>query len=236
MIARAHHEQAPEHPLAGYMLQLVAWTAFLAVIILWPARTLAFPAGWLLIALFGFGGLAMILWLNRASPSLLRERMSPPLQRAQKPWDRVWLLLFVIGFYAWLAFMSHDAARTGFNAMPVWLQLLGLLAIAANGAGTWWTFRENSFAAPVVKIQENQRVIDTGPYSIVRHPMYASALFLFLGIPLLLGSWMGLALSLLFVAGLAWRTLHEERTLRAELPGYGAHADRVRYRFVPRVW
>src|SRR5262249_1768899 len=143
---------------------------------------------------------------------------------------------FVIGFYAWLAFMSHDAARTGFHAMPVSLQILGFLVIVINGAGTWWTFRENAFAAPVVKIQENQRVIDTGPYAFVRHPMYASALFLFLGVPLLLGSWMGLAFSLLFIAGLAWRTVREEHTLRTELPGYEAYAARVRYRFVPGVW
>ena len=198
-----------------YLLQLLVWTLFMAVLILWPAGTLAYPGGWALIALFAIGGLAMVLWLGRHSPSLLRERMASPLQRAQKPWDRVWLGLFVLGFCAWMAFMSWDAARGGFTAVPSWLQMLGAVAILANGLGTWWTFRENAFAAPVVKIQEGQRAIDTGPYRIVRHPMYASTLLLFIGMPLLLGSWVGLALAAVFILALAWRTVHEERALRA---------------------
>ena len=219
-----------------YLVQLLVWTLFMAVLILWPAGTWAYAGGWALIALFAVGGLAMVLWLARYSPGLLRERMASPLQRAQKPWDRVWLGSFVVAFCAWTAFMPWDAARGGFAAVPPWLQVLGGLAIVANGLGTWWTFRENAFAAPVVKIQEGQTAIDTGPYRIVRHPMYASTLLLFIGMPLLLGSWWGLALSAVFILALAWRTVHEERTLRTELQGYDAYAARVRYRFIPFVW
>lgn len=217
-------------------LQMIVWTIFMAALILWPAGTLAYPGGWALIALFALGGIAMILWLSKHSPSLLRERMSAPIQRDQKPWDRVWLLLFVAGYLGWTGFMSWDAARTGFTAVPVWLQAVGGFLILLNAAGTFWTFRENAFAAPVVKIQEGQRVIDTGPYALVRHPMYASALFLFIGTPLLLGSWRGLALSAILILAVAWRAVHEERTLRQELPGYDAYSERVRYRFAPLVW
>jgi len=222
--------------MLGYLSRLAAWMVFMAALILWPAGTLAYPAGWVFIGLFAASGLAGILWLSKYSPSLLRERMASPLQRDQKPWDRVWLLLFMVVFLGWIVFMSWDAARTGFTAIPVWVQALGVVAIVVNGAGTWWTFRENAFAAPVVKIQEGQQVIDTGPYAIVRHPMYTSALFLFIGVPLLLGSWLGLAVSALLILGLAWRAVHEERTLRAELKGYDGYAARVRYRFVPFVW
>jgi protein-S-isoprenylcysteine O-methyltransferase Ste14 len=162
--------------------------------------------------------------------------MASPLQRDQKPWDRVWLSLFMLGFCAWMAFMGWDAARNGFTAVPVWVQVLGGLAIVVNSIGTWWTFRENSFAAPVVKIQQGQKVIDTGPYAIVRHPMYASALFLFIGVPLLLGSWIGLVFSGLLIVGIAWRAVHEERTLRTDLRGYEDYTARVRYRFIPFVW
>jgi protein-S-isoprenylcysteine O-methyltransferase Ste14 len=88
----------------------------------------------------------------------------------------------------------------------------------------------------VVKIQEGQRVIDTGPYAIVRHPMYTSGLMFFIGLPLLLGSWIGLAFSALFILGIAWRAVREERVLRAELSGYDDYAARVRYRFIPFVW
>lgn len=132
--------------------------------------------------------------------------------------------------------MGWDAARTGFTAVPPWLQGLGVLAILVEFFGVWWTFRENAFAAPVIKIQQNQQVIDTGPYAIVRHPMYASALFLFIGVPLLLGSWLGLLLSVLFILAIAWRAVREERTLCDELIGYQDYAVRVRYRFIPFVW
>ncbi|MDQ8730205.1 isoprenylcysteine carboxylmethyltransferase family protein [Bradyrhizobium sp. LHD-71] len=132
--------------------------------------------------------------------------------------------------------MGWDAARTNFAAVPPWLQFLGALGVLLYGFCTWWTFRENAFAAPVVKLQENQKVIDTGPYAIVRHPMYAGTLFLFPGIALLLGSWRGVALSVLFMLGIAWRAVHEERTLRNELSGYDDYAARVRYRFIPFVW
>jgi protein-S-isoprenylcysteine O-methyltransferase Ste14 len=219
-----------------YLLQILAWTMFMAALILGPAGTLAYPGAWVLLGMFAFGGLALVLWLSKRSPSLLRERMASPLQRAQKPWDRIWLALFVPGFFAWLAFMSWDAARTDFTAVPPWLQALGILAIVVNGIGTCWTFRENAFAAPVVKIQEGQTAIDTGPYAIVRHPMYTSAIFVFIGIPLLLGSWPGLALSIVFILALAWRAVQEESALSAELSGYKEYAARVRYRLIPFVW
>ncbi|MDL2410182.1 isoprenylcysteine carboxylmethyltransferase family protein [Rhizobium calliandrae] len=222
--------------MAIYLLQLLAWSVFIAVLILWPAGTLAFPGAWVLIAFFVIGGLAMILWLSKHSPRLLRERMASPLQRDQKPWDRVWLSFFVLAFLGWLYFMGWDAARTAFRAVPPWLQALGGLGMLVNMLGTWWTFRENAFAAPVVKIQKDQKVIDTGPYAIVRHPMYASALFFLVGMPLLLGSWFGLAFSVVFIFGIAWRAVHEERALIAELSGYQDYAARVRYRLVPYVW
>jgi protein-S-isoprenylcysteine O-methyltransferase Ste14 len=79
-------------------------------------------------------------------------------------------------------------------------------------------------------------VIETGPYAIVRHPMYASGLLFFIGVPLLLGSWLGLSLAALFILGIAWRAVQEEKTLRAELAGYADYASRVRYRFIPYVW
>lgn len=219
-----------------YFMQALAWMVFMAALILWPAGTLVFPAAWVLLGIFTLGSFATIIWLARYSPGLLRERMASPVQREQKLWDRCWLLCFLLAFFGWMAFMGWDAARTGFNAMPLWLQVVGAVGILAEMLGVWWTFRENTFAVPVVKIQQDQQVIDTGPYAIVRHPMYASALFLLVGMPLLLGSWLGLACSGLFILALAWRTVHEEQTLRAELDGYQDYTARVRYRFIPFIW
>jgi protein-S-isoprenylcysteine O-methyltransferase Ste14 len=222
--------------MVAILLKILTWTAILGVLIFWPAGTLAYPGAWAFLALFALGGAAMTLWLSRHSPSLLRERMALPVQRDQKAWDRVFMVLFILGFAAWLIVMGWDAARTSFAAVSPRLQALGGIAIVLNMLGTWWTFRENAFAAPVVKLQEGQRVIDTGPYAIVRHPMYASVLLFFLGLPLLLGSWLGLALSAVFILAIAWRAVHEERALCVELGGYESYAGRVRYRFVPLIW
>jgi hypothetical protein len=115
-----------------YLLQLVAWTAFMAALILWPAGTLVYPGAWAWIGLFAVGGLGTILWGSKHSPSLLRERMASPVQRDQKPWDRVWLALFILGFCAWMAFMGWDAARTGLTAVPPWLQVVGSIGVGST--------------------------------------------------------------------------------------------------------
>lgn len=222
--------------MVKYWIQTVVCIAFMAALILVPAGTLAYPGAWAFLALFTLGGCGTILWLAKHSPSLLRERMSSPVQRSQKPWDRVFLSLFIVGFFGWMGFMGWDAARTGFTAVPPWAQGLGGLGVVLYMLGGWWTFRENAFAAPVVKIQEGQQVIHTGPYAIVRHPMYASALLLFFGIPLLLGSLWGLVFSVVLSLGIGWRAVNEERSLRAELRGYTEYAARVRYRLIPFVW
>jgi protein-S-isoprenylcysteine O-methyltransferase Ste14 len=222
--------------MVRYLLQMLVWTVFMGVLIFWPAGTFAYPGGWVLMGLFGFGGLAAILWMDRTSPNLLRERMSSPIQKEQAPWDRLWLSFFILLFLAWMAFMSWDASRQGFAAVPPWLQALGVVGILAYGAGVWWSFRENAFAAPVVKVQAEQKVIDTGPYALVRHPMYASTLPLFVGMPLLLGSWRGLLGSIVIVLAVAWRAVHEEAELRKALPDYKGYAGRVPYRLIPHVW
>lgn len=122
--------------------------------------------------------------------------------------------------------------------MPPALQALGFVLYLACTLFTMWVFRENSFAAPVVKLQAEraQHVISTGPYAHVRHPMYSGMIMFFAGIPLLLGSWWGLAVAPVFLVLLAVRIHIEERTLRAGLPGYSDYAARVRYRLLPGVW
>lgn len=97
--------------MAIYLLQTLLWIAFMAAVILWPAGTLAYPGGCIFIGLFAIGSVAMIVWLSKHSPRLLRERMSSPVQRGQTPWDRIWLSSFIVAFFAWLAFMSWDVAR-----------------------------------------------------------------------------------------------------------------------------
>jgi protein-S-isoprenylcysteine O-methyltransferase Ste14 len=122
--------------------------------------------------------------------------------------------------------------------MPVWAEATGVVSILASYTIIWRVLAENSFAAPLVRIQEErgQRIVTTGPYAIVRHPMYGGAIFFLLGTPLLLGSFYGLALVPPLVMLLAVRAILEERTLADRFPGYAAYAERTKYRFAPGVW
>jgi protein-S-isoprenylcysteine O-methyltransferase Ste14 len=122
--------------------------------------------------------------------------------------------------------------------MPLWLQVVGGLGIAFGFYAFHVVMMTNTFAAPVVKIQSERKhqVISTGPYAYVRHPMYAGAVLMILGTPLLLGSWYGLIVAAVLLALLALRAVKEENTLKAELEGYDAYAARVQYRLVPGIW
>jgi protein-S-isoprenylcysteine O-methyltransferase Ste14 len=203
-----------------------------------PAGTLDWPAGWIFLAIMVAGSVVFEVFLLRHDPALLAERLASPIQRGQETWDKVWLSAFILLFFAWLALMALDAVRFGWSHVPVWLQVVGSGGILAYFWISYLIFRENPFVAPVVKLQADrgQRVVSTGPYAHVRHPMYAGAVLYLAGTALLLGSWYGLAATVIFIAGIVLRALLEERTLAAELPGYAAYMRKVRYRLVPRIW
>lgn len=224
--------------LPQLLVQLVALVAVFAAILFGAAGTWRWSWGWAFIALFVVLSLALSLWLAVIDPALLAERMKSPVQKDQKPWDRVFLLLLAVVYLTWLAVMALDAKRFGWSHVPLWMQLLGGMLIVDSYLGIAWVFRTNSFAAPVIKIQAERRqtVISTGPYAFVRHPMYAFAILQFVGMPLLLGSWWGLAFVPPIMAAVAVRTLGEEKMLRAELEGYDAYARRVRWRYAPGIW
>jgi protein-S-isoprenylcysteine O-methyltransferase Ste14 len=217
------------------ILQNIIWVILLGLVLFVPAGTLAYSGGWLFVAVMLIGGVWLSLWLYKRDPALLKKRLGGAVQEGQKPWDRVFLLGFIVIFLVWMGFMAWDARQHDF-VFPLWAQTIGLIGFAAGLSGGYFTFRENSYAAPVVSIQEGQRVIDTGVYAFVRHPMYAGAVLYLFGLPLMLQSWNGLWLSPLLVLGVAWRAVNEEKMLRAELPGYEAYMQRVRYRLVPGVW
>jgi protein-S-isoprenylcysteine O-methyltransferase Ste14 len=217
------------------------WTGvsflLMALALFLPAGTIAWSAGWIdLILLHGW--LLVGIWLLlKHNPGLLEERLSFS-QSNQKAWDRVFILLFELFFFAWLVLMPLDAVRFHWSLMPLLLQVVGAVALMGSFLLISLTFRENSFLSPTVRIQEErgQTVISTGPYQYVRHPMYAGGLLLFLGTSLLLGSWYGLLLVVVMMPGLAVRAILEERVLREELPGYAAYMTQVKYRLIPYVW
>jgi protein-S-isoprenylcysteine O-methyltransferase Ste14 len=175
--------------------------------------------------------------LAKRDPGLMNERLRPPIQKTQTAADKILLSILLLGIFAWLALMGLDI-RFGWSPVPVWAQAIGMLILLVGILICYLTMLENSFAAPVVKIQDErgQKVITTGPYAYVRHPMYAGAILYFAGTALLLGSWWGLASVLVFIVLLAIRTFIEEKTLRTGLRGYDDYAARVRYKLIPMVW
>lgn len=220
------------------VVQTMVWFGLMGVIIFGAAGTLNYAGGWLYLGamlaisiIFGIHG-------ARTDPGLLRERLKPPLQRDQPIADKLVLIPILLLVFAALGFMAADAARWRWSMMPPSVQWAGCGLLLAAFLFIYWTMRTNSFAAPVVKIQRDrgQTIITSGPYAIVRHPMYLGTLFYVAGTSLVLGSWWGLASIPIFALLLGIRTGIEERTLRTGLEGYDDYARRVRWRLIPFVW
>jgi protein-S-isoprenylcysteine O-methyltransferase Ste14 len=220
-----------------HAVEILLFVAFGALLFI-SAGTWRWPAGWVLLAEVGICGIALSWWLRRHDPVLLAERRSSQFQSMQKSWDKPLLAvlwLFMVGSFVLSGF---DAVRFRWSHVPVLLQVVGALLILVYAWFTYLTFRENTYAIPVVKIQTERghQVVSTGPYAYVRHPMYSGMLFFYIGSPLLLGSWYGLVAAFVSIGILAVRAVLEERTLILELFGYREYAERVRYRLIPGIW
>jgi protein-S-isoprenylcysteine O-methyltransferase Ste14 len=210
----------------------------LGLLLFLPAGTWRWPQAWAFLAEAGILSLVVSLWLLRHDPALLRERLASPVQAGQKRWDQVGMAGLSVFWGAWFVLIALDAKRFHWSSMSAPWHWLGAAGLAVSLYAAYRTFRENSFAAPVVKVQQarGHRVVSTGPYRLVRHPMYAGAVSAFFGIPLLLGSWWGVALAPVLCAALAARAVLEERELEAGLEGYAEYKMTVRYRLIPFVW
>ena len=227
----------PARLMRKFVVRTTIWLILLGLLLFGEAGTLAWPEAWVYLAWataisFGDG-----LWLARHDPALLNERLGSLIQRDQKGWDKLFMVMVLVLWFGWFALMGLDV-RYHWSHVPLYAQIMGFLLLILGCYLVFLTFRANSFAAPVVKIQKERehRVISDGPYAYVRHPMYAGALLINIGAPLLLGSWWGLAAGFLFTALIGVRAVLEECMLKAELAGYVDYANRVRYRLVPYLW
>lgn len=200
-----------------------------------PAGTLNYWQAWVFIVIFMSSVNAIGVYLSIKDPALLerRKRIGPAVE--QNMAQRLIMSLAVVSIIALLVYCALDH-RFGWSPVPAYVSLIGDLLVAAGLFLNFIVFRANSFGGSTVQTFESQEVISTGPYAVVRHPMYVGVLIMMAGVPLALGSWTGLVILAVALPALAWRILDEEKLLTKELAGYAEYAQKVRYRLVPYIW
>jgi protein-S-isoprenylcysteine O-methyltransferase Ste14 len=216
---------------AGLLLLLLVMAACLFV----PAWTLGYWQAWTFLAVFGTSTLVITLYLVKKDPGLLARRLYAGPSAEKQTGQKIVQSLTSLAFVAMLAVPALDH-RLAWSAVPAYVCFAGDAFVALGFLIVFLVYRANSFASATIEIYANQRVISTGPYALVRHPMYVGGLIMFVGGPLSLGSWWGLLPIVLMMPALIWRLLDEEELLTKELQGYKEYKDNVRFRLVPFVW
>lgn len=214
---------------------LVLGVAILGLLLFLPAGTLNYWQAWLLIAVFVPGSIATGVYLALYDPELLERRKQAGPWAETRPAQKIAISILIVGFLGAFVLSALDY-RFGWSAVPAAVSLAASVLAAIGLYITFLVVRENSFSSANIKVFKDQKVIATGPYALVRHPMYSGTLLLALASPVALGSWWGLLPALLCVPMLVWRIVDEEKLLHAELPGYSDYTKRVRYRLLPLVW
>ncbi len=199
------------------------------------AGTFAYEDGWAFLSDFVATGLAITLSLLRTDPQLLERRLQAGPGAEKEPVQKITMSLASVGFLGLLAVSAFDF-RLHRSSIPFVTSLLGDALIVAGFLIVWRVFRENSFTSATIQVAAGQRVVSTGPYALVRHPMYTGALLYLASIPIALGSWWGLTVMLFMLPVLVWRLLEEEKFLAKNLPGYTEYQALVKFRLVPFVW
>ena len=207
----------------------------LGVLLLPPAGTLNYWQGWVFIVVFMISVTAIGVYLSLKDPALLERRKNIGPAAEQSTTQKIIISLALLGNIALLIVCALDH-RFGWSQMPGSVSLAGDVLVALGLFINLLVFRENSYGASNIKVEEGQTVISTGPYALVRHPMYAGVLIMIVGVPLALGSWWGLAILALTIPGLIWRILDEEKLLEKDLSGYKEYEQKVQYRLVPYLW
>ena len=218
-----------------------AWVGigFLAVamglLLFLPAGAIRWWEAWVYLGVFFGASIPITIYLMRHAPALLQRRLAAGPTAEKEPAQKIIMLMASLGFIATLVVPALDY-RYSWSSAPRYVVLLGDVLAALCFAITFLVYKENTFTSATIEVAQDQRVVSTGPYAIVRHPMYAGGLLLFIGTPLALGSYWGLVASIAVLPALIWRLLDEERLLSRNLPGYPEYCDKVRWRLIPRVF
>ncbi len=214
-------------------------------LLLFPGLILGCSGDWLwpeawVFTLWYFGlSFIAIRYLVLHDPGLLRERLRNPNTGDQEGWDKVMVPIVMILFIAWCVIIPLDAKRFHwFEPFPLWVEWLGALGLIPSAFFSYRSYTDNSFVSPLIRIQKErkQKVVTTGVYGMIRHPMYLGGILLFVCVPLLLNSKAGLMMGVFLTLLFCLRILGEEKALMKGLKGYTAYRKKVRYRLVLGVW
>jgi protein-S-isoprenylcysteine O-methyltransferase Ste14 len=217
--------------LLSLLLLIVAVMALVFI----PAGTLHYWQAWTFLAFYFVPSLAITVYLMVKDPKLLARRMrgGPGAEKATA--QKIIMSITSLGFIGLLVVPALDH-RFAWSQMSADAALAGDALMAIGWLAIFFVLRENSFSSSTIEVAEDQKVISTGPYARVRHPMYAGGLVMLLGMPIALGSWCGVLVLLAILPALIWRLFDEEKFLSANLPGYIEYRKKVRYRLIPGVW
>ena len=217
------------------LLSLVALAVVMGLLLFLPAGTTRYWQAWVYLAIFFGASLLTTLYLIKKDPALLKRRMSGGPTAEKEPAQRIIMVFASLGFIGLLVVPALDY-RFGWSTVPLSVVIAGDVLVAIGFYFIFLVYKENTFTSATIEIAQGQKVISTGPYALVRHPMYASALLYLIGTPLALGSYWGLLALLFMMSFLIWRLFDEERFLAKNLPGYTEYQEKVRHRLLPYLW
>ena len=214
------------------VIKFLSGLLLIGLILFLPAGTFDYPNAWLFIALLFVPMLLMGIVLFVKAPELLAKRLNTKEKEStQKKVVGLSALMFIVAFV-----VAGIDFRYGWSELPRWLTIVSSVILLVSYGLYAEVMRENAYLSRTVEVQENQKVIDTGLYGIVRHPMYSATILLFLSMPLVLGSWISFIVMLYYPMIIIARIRNEEKVLEEGLAGYTEYKQRVRYRLIPFVW
>ncbi len=207
----------------------------MALLIFLPAWSIHYWQGWGFLITCSLGNWLITIYFLRRDPALI-ERRSKGGPRAEKQERQKMIMVAATFSIIGLVVVSSLDHGLGWSYVPLWVSVFGDAMVATGFSLIFLVFKANTFASATIEVGQGQRVITTGPYGLVRHPMYAGALPLVVGVPLALGSWWGLLFSVAMVAVLVWRLNEEEKFLVQNLPGYIEYRSATAYRLIPKIY
>lgn len=222
-------------------LNTQAWVALvllalvMGLLLFVPAGTFAYWQAWVYLAVFIGASALTTIDLMRRDPALLARRMSGGPTAEKRTAQRAIMLVASAGFIALLVVPALDH-RFGWSHVPWWVVIAGNVLVLVGFAFIARVYRENTYTSATIQVAKDQTVVSTGPYAIVRHPMYASAMLYLVGTPLALGSYWGFVPFAAMLPVLIWRLFDEERMLANDLPGYKDYQRKVPHRLLPFIW